>query len=265
MDHLIHMVPINILFDNTSFLDKTTVSGGQLIAYERERKIRPTTSQPDTKTIENLLGYLATYYDSAVVVSVSRALSGTHNAFIKAVERMGNESFPVTVIDSLQNSGAQGLLVMEGAEMIARGYGHDEVVERLEEAKKQSKILVSVPTLDSMIRSGRLSKKSGKIAKILGLQPLVTLDEEGDGALQGIAFSTRGSWNQIKKHMTRIQKSKTIKAYCVVHTNSPEQGQALAEEMTALLNMEPTYICETSAVVAVGAGEGAVAVAYVLA
>lgn len=260
----IHVIHLNILFRDTSFIDKVTITPKRLLEYSRNDTQLPTSSQPDEKQIENVLSYLSNYYKSLIIVTVSKALSGTNNIITKVATKMQLGDFKVTVTNSKQNSGAQGLLVAKAAELIGQGHSHDEVVDQINKRIPRSKILVRVKNLDNMIKSGRLSTTMGKVGKVVGLKPVVTLDEEGNGGLSGIAFTEKGSLNQVKKHIKNKLKNNTIESYSIVHINNLEEAERLKEVFTQLVGMAPKYIMETSSIVAVGAGDQAVALSYIL-
>lgn len=264
MEEQIHIIHLSLLYKENTFIDKLTVTPEQILAYSREGHELPTSSLPDQKNIDNLFNYLKSYYDKVLVLPVSKELSGTYNALSRVAEKMDNESFKIKVINTRQNSGAQGLLVHKAAELIKAGRDLDDIVSTIEGDIANSKILVRVMNLDNMIRSGRLSTRAGKIGKKVGLKPIVTLDEEGKGGLFTVAFSIKGSLKKLTKHMIDLSKKKEIESYNIVHINNPDEAEQFAERFTEIIGKEPEYITETSSIVAVGAGEGAVAISYIV-
>jgi len=174
------------------------------------------------------------------------------------------KSDTIKVIDSKQNSGAEGLVVMECAKLLDQGASFEEAIEGTYKNIEKSKILVCVKTLENMIRSGRLSVKAGKIANFVGMKPIVTLDKEGKGGLGGFAFSFKGSQRKAIQHMKKLTKTQSIRSYSIVHINNEEEALLFAAKVEAEIGIPPTYIMETSSIIAIGAGEGGVAIAYVL-
>ncbi len=69
-----------------------------------------------------------------------------------------------------------------------------------------AKIFVSVRDLKYMIKGGRVSKPKGLIASVLGLNPVISMDENGKSLLFGKTFSQQASLKKIYKH---IQKDKS--------------------------------------------------------
>jgi DegV family protein with EDD domain len=261
-EYQIHVVHLDILFKNMIYMDKLTIRPERLLQTSKSELELPTSSQPNPKNIENLLDYLSTYYQSIIIMTVSKDLSGTYNVFYNAAKNFKNKDTKISVINTKQNSGAQGLLVKKCAEFIQEGLSHDEIVKRIEVNLSASKILVQVRTIDNMIKSGRLSVRAGKLAKSVGLKPIITLDSDGKGALESIAFSISGSNKKIIKHINKIIQTHEIEQYNIVHVNNEAGAKELARFMTPIIGFEPAYITETSSIVAVSAGEGAVALSY---
>ncbi len=260
----IHIVYLDVLFRDRVYMDRLTIKPERLLDLSKESDKLPTSSQPSPKQVENLFDYLSTYYESVIVMAVSKELSGTYNSFKKAAEQYNQEDFLIHVIDTKQNSGAQGLLVKKCAELINQNMTFEEVVKRIETQIPYSKILVQVKNLDNMIKSGRLSVKVGNLGKRIGMKPIVTLDEQGKGALESIAFSNHGSNKKIINHLKRLIKKSRIETYAICHINNRQGAEELKELAVKILGCEPAYIEETSSIVAVGAGQGAVALAYIL-
>lgn len=262
-DAQIHVVHLSLLVGNESYLDKLTVSNERLFELAKSKKTHPTSSQPTVKSIENAYHYLLSYYENVVVFSVAQALSGTFNAFSKAAEKYNENNKKIYVIDTKQNSVAEGLIVWQAIENLRANKTVDEILTDAETSIGQSKILVKINTLDNMIASGRLSVRAGGIAKKVGLKPIVTLDEKGEGGIFKIAFNPNTALKKILKHMKQVNESKGIKHYAVTYVDDPLLGQEFADALKDTLNKEPEYITKSSGIIAVGAGVGAVAVAYI--
>jgi len=269
-------------------MDKLTVKAKGILNLAEESDQLPTSSQPSPKKIENLFNYLSTYYDSAIVLTVSKELSGTYNSFVQVANKFSQKGFKISVINSKQNSGAQGLLLKSCAELIEKLDGHDqvhgknqfdehnelhgkkqldehdEIVAAIKDEIPRSKILVQIKSLEHMIKSGRLSVKAGKIGRYIGMKPIVTLDEEGKGGLSAIAFSDKGSNKRILNHVKKLMKTRRIKVYSIVHIDNLQGAKELEKQLSSIIGYKASYITETSSIVAIGAGRGAVALSYIL-
>jgi len=261
--HQIQVVNLNILHKEDIYIDRITIDNERAIRLLEESDERATSSQPERQAVLLQLQNLQAYYDEIIVITVSKALSGTFNVFQKAANELEVYPSKIAVIDSKQNSAAQGLLVMACANLIEQGMPYNQIIETMQTLVGKSKILVSVKNLNAMIMSGRLSTKGGKIANLINLKPIVTLDSKGEGGLGGFAFSHEASLKKIKKKLIKINETVGLKAYCVVHAKNLEAAIAYSESLEEALEMPPAYLEDVSSIIAIGAGDGAIAVGYI--
>lgn len=260
-DNQIHVLNLPLFINQVTYFDKLTIKNERFYQMMNELKEYPKSSQPNPKSIENLYSFLTTYYDSIIVISVSSKMSGTYQAFVQGTKAFPNSN--ITVIDSLQNSVSEGLLVTKAMEMINNGMKHDEIVTNINALKNNTKILVSVKTLKYMIRSGRLKKTTGFLGNLLNLKPIISIDSEGMGIIHDKAFSIKKSNHLIFEHIKTVHESDGIESYALVHINAPSRAAEYAKELESITNIKPLYISEISTIVAMNAGIGSVAVAYI--
>lgn len=262
-DGQVHVVHLSLVLHKETFIDKLTISNERLLELSKNKKNRPTSSQPTLKSLDNMYNYLLSYYEDIIVFSVADALSGTYNAFVKAAMPFNQKKEKIHVIDTKQNSVAQGLIVLDAIERLKNNESVESIKKEGLKAISNSKILVKINALDHMIASGRLSVKAGSIAKKIGLKPIVTLNEKGEGSIFKISFSSKGSLRKISNHLKHIEATKGIKSYAVTYVDDEALGNNFADALTLKLKKKPVYVTKSSGIIAMGAGKGAVAVAYI--
>jgi len=261
----ITVIPMNLEIDGNLYFDKVTIFPEQFRELAGRSPIFPKTSQPSLKSFENSFAFLLSHYEEVIGIFVSSSLSGTFNSAVKALELLPEETRSrVTVIDTKLNSAAQGLVVYEAAEAVSRGAKKDEILKIIYDCIPATKIFVSVDTFEYMVKGGRLSPMKGRFASAMNLKPIVSLDENGKGISFAKAFSRKANKKKIMKTVGNLNDEFGIKRYAVVH----HRGEILANDYSRgledLLGMPPEYISEVSSVVALSAGEKAVAVAVQL-
>ena len=234
------------------------------VFYEMLDKLNryPSSAQPSPKLVEDLYSNLMENYDEILVITVAKEQSGTNNTFVKAAEKMRKEGKRIEVIDSRQNSGSEGLLVMKAAELISNGENLDNIIREIEKLRSNTKILVSVNSLKYMVRSGRISKFTGFAGKMINLKPVISIDNLGKGKIEDKAFSINSNTKKIMKTIKKDEKEKGITRYAVLHANNPIRAEEYRKKCVDLLNREPEYIMNISTIVGMSAGVGSVAVSY---
>jgi len=214
-------------------------------------------SQVNLEGIKQFLDPILASYEKALILTVSSKMSGLHTRYSEYIA--ANPRAGVYLVDTLVNSGAQGLLAQYAAGRLREGEEPAAVARALEALRKRTKILVSLPSLKSMVASGRLSGRLGGILMKIGFLPLVTINAHGEGTITGLSFSRKRSDRLLLNKL----RPGTIDRYAVVHAGDEERAQGAADDIKARIGMEPDYICEISSVVTNFAAEGAYAVAYI--
>jgi DegV family protein with EDD domain len=257
-EHQVHVIPLRILFGETEYLDRVTITPGQFARLQRRARPYPSTSQPPLADLRRAYAFLAGRYDSIIALHVSGKMSGTFAVSAREAERITGKK--ITVIDSRHLSGSLGLLVLRAAEAIAAGESHDEIVRRIESWIPKARILVSVKSLDYMVRGGRVSPLKGLAAKLLNLKPIVSVDGDGNSLLYGKAFSSRANLGKILRMVSADLRERPLHSYGVVHAGVPEKARAFADRLEAMTGMKPRFVMEITPVVSLNSGPAAISV-----
>jgi len=264
-EYQINMVPVQVNFGDSQYLDKVTLTPDQFYKMLGERKDLPKTAQPGTRTFENLYSRLAGHYESIISVHLSQKLSGTYSSSVKAADRVSRQTGKkITVIDSKTLSGSLGLLVLKIARLIEDGKTHEDVVDGAAQILPNLKILVGVRTLRYMVRGGRVSPMAGVIARLLNLKPIVSMSESGESKIFDRAFSQRGSLNNILRHLREYTVKNRVWEYCILHAHSLKDALSYSGEVEKIFGKKPAYIMDISPVIGLNTGVGAVAVSLLL-
>ncbi len=257
----INVVPINLNFGDNHYLDKVTIQPNQFYDLLETYAEFPKTSQINEQAFTNLYSHLASHYDAIIAVHLTGQFSGTYANSVKAGKRISKEfNKPVHVIDSKNLSGALGLLVLKAAKNIETGESVESIIKSLERDIFQVKIFVSVRNLKFMIKGGRVSKPKGIIARMLGLNPVISMDKNGKSILFGKTFSQEASLNKIYQHIKKISVGKTMWNYIILHANNLEGAQKAEEKMNAITGMKPVSVVNISPVIGMHGGNGAISI-----
>jgi len=258
----INMIPINLNFGENHYLDKVTLQPEQFYNLLSESSDHPKSSQINENTFVNLYSHLASHYDSVIAIHLSDQLSGTFFSSQKAAHKIAGEfGKQITVLNSKNLSGSLGLIVLRAAQAIESGLSHDEVVSMAEKWIRNTRIYVSVKTLKYMVRGGRVSATKGLVAKLLNINPIVSINEAGKAVLFDKTFSQKANMEKVMSHIKKINDSQKIWNYIVLHANNKKSADWFTEKMEKLTNMKPVSVVNISPVIGANAGAGAASVA----
>jgi DegV family protein with EDD domain len=259
----IYQIPATVMIEGSAYMDKRTISNDILFDQIESGVEYPTTATPEVKYIKELIEKLLTKYEELVIVSVASKLSGTYSLINQVVKPHIEAGKDISVIDSLNNSATEGLLVYHAAKMIKEGHAKKEIVEYLENEKKKTKILVCLETFKYAMMGGRVPKIVGKIGMAIGLRPIMSLAPDGSGTAFGFALSQKGITKKIAKYVKNDMDKQGITSYAIVHCQNEKLAKEYETLFTNELGLAPEYITEISSSVAIHSGKGSVAIGYI--
>jgi len=257
-NYQIQMIPFRIGFKEEQFRDKLTIDSQNFYKLLRNEKNHPISSQPSPAQIKSTYEKSEECYKEVISVHISEHLSGVYET-AKSLSQT-QKSTEYIVINSRNLSVSQGLIVLRIAEAIAEGKNLKEIKEQVEGWINSTTILTDISTLDYMVRGGRISPVKGKIAYLLNLKPIVSLDKTGKGYLIGKSIFRNRNMNKILKIVSSLLAKNKLRYYAIVHADAEKRAHCYAEKMIQLTGKEPEYIMPLSPVVGVHNGIGAVAV-----
>jgi DegV family protein with EDD domain len=126
----------------------------------------------------------------------------------------------------------------------------------------QTRILVSVKTLKYMFRGGSLSAVRGLIARILNVNPVVSIDDSGKAVAFGKSFNQRTNMEKVMKIIRSDMPGKKIWNNIILHANNVEAADWYTEKMKMLTGKGPVSVCNISPVIGANVGVGAASVAF---
>ncbi|MFR4318999.1 MAG: DegV family protein [Eubacterium sp.] len=114
-------------------------------------------------------------------LTLSSGISGSINSAMVAKANV-EEDYPdrkIYVVDSLAASSGYGLLMDKLADLRDEGMGIDELYDWVETNKRKLNHWFFSTDLTFYIKGGRVSKTAGVVGGILGICPLLNVDNEG--------------------------------------------------------------------------------------
>lgn len=260
----VNILPININFGDNHYLDKVTIHPEQFYKLLEEYPVYPRSSQVNEKAFINVFSHLSSHYDSIIAIHLSEKLSGTFFSAQRAAQTISKEfGKPISVINSRNLSGALGLIILRTAKAIEEGYSHDQIVTMTEKWISNTRMFVSVKTLKYLIKGGRLSAAKGLIARLLNVNPIITIDESGKAVMFDKAFNQRSNMDKVMGHIRKLRKDREIWNYIILHSNNDVAANWYSERMRMLTGRNPVSVVNISPVIGANTGSGAAGVSLI--
>jgi len=258
----IHVVPLYVHFGEESYKDSIDISADEFYEKLVGGTISPKTSQPTPEDFAVLYRSLVAK-GPVLSMHVSNLLSGTMNSANLAKEMVLKEipDAQITVIDTYLASLGLANAVIETKKFVSDGASLEEAAEFATSISSRTRIIVSVDTLEYLVRGGRIGKARGLVGGLLQIKPILHLID-GEIHPYGQARTTRKARSRLISIVTE-QKDHIVGA-AVATTTELELAKEIAETLTNELNVKEVPIFRIGPVVGTHGGPGTVGVAFVL-
>ena len=229
--HDIHMVPLRVQFGTDSHLDKTGMTPAE---FRRELETNPNTpgtSQPTQGDLRRMYEFLGTHFKEIVSISVSSALSGTHQGAVNAASRT-DVSERIDVLDSVNVSVGQGLITLQAARLAESGLRGAELAASINKAAEGTTCYAMVSDLTNAVRSGRVKPYFKHIADWLKLTPVLGKTPDGTIGLSGVLFGRSNLVGKFAAHVAGKSLGNGPVEFAIAHGHTEAND---AEELSNLL------------------------------
>lgn len=254
----ISVVPITVSFGDAHYSDGEDLDSDRFFEMLKSSGELPKTAQPSPFRFEQEFRRWGDEYPDIICVCVSSRLSGTYGSALVA-KRMLEEDpdFParVHVIDSLNVSAGILVTVLCGAQCAAQDLPADEVVRRMEDARRRAGFYFILDTLEYARRGGRIGVIKAVVGGLLNIKPVLTIQ---NGVVEAVDRARGLAQGREKLVGIFMRKAADLKNVIVVHTHCRERAELLAAAFTEKLGDIRVRVCQVGATIGVFTGEGGV-------
>lgn len=258
-EHQILVVPLTIIWGDEQFQDGVDLQPEDFYRRLESDPAFPSTSQPSP-------GDMLEAYQTArergaeeiLVLTLSSAMSGTHESAVKAAEGF---DLPVHVHDSKSNSMGLGWQVLAAAQARDAGDSPRKMMEKADQVRKNMRYLISLDTLEYLHRGGRIGGASRFIGTLLNLKPQIAVNHQTGEVEGGRRSRTRKkALGDLYDDFTAgLDPQKTIRV-AVLHNASLDAAEQLADRIEEEYAPEELLINIVSPILGVHTGPRAVAI-----
>jgi DegV family protein with EDD domain len=170
-------VPLEVRLGRAGAISLTGLSAEEFWKIASKSDTLAETSAPSPGAFHDVFAAAADDRCAGVIcVTLSSGLSATYQAARTGAEEFQGK-FPVAVIDSLTGSVAEGLLVLEAADLVASGADFETTVTAIRAAVPKTSIYGTLQTLEYLRRGGRIGNAAAFFGGLLSIKPVITVRE----------------------------------------------------------------------------------------
>lgn len=242
-----------------------TIPMAQFYQQLREGK-NITTSQGTVGQFSNVFEEICKAGKDVVYVGFSSALSGSYHSGCMAAEEV-QERYPerkIYCIDTKAAAGGQTMLVREAVQCRNEGMPAAELAKHLEEIRGHIIHWFTVDDLFYLHRGGRVSKSAAIMGSLVGIKPILYVDDEGrliaDKKIRGRRNAIEELAKQMAKHMHKEQCGRY--QVSISHGDCLADAEYLRDYIVKNLGVPDVYIHILDTVIGAHAGPGTLALFF---
>jgi DegV family protein with EDD domain len=254
----IDIVSLSIRFGDEEFTDRVDLSPEEFWAKCKASKTLPETAAPSPGAFQAAYERAKTdNCDGVIVLTLSALLSATNQSAVLGSEAVAG-TLAIRVIDTKAVSMAQGLLVIDVAELAATGADLDQLVAHAESLVAKVGVVAMLDTLEHLIKGGRVGGARALLGQVLSIKPLLELK---DGVVAE-AGRQRTRSKALVAIADVVKSHAPLKRLALVHGASSEVA-ALESLVADIATQNPIIVTDMGPVVGTHGGPGIIGLCWI--
>ena len=224
----------------------------------------PTTSAANPEDTAALFRTFAEQGKDLLHVAFSSGLSSTSDA-AQIAAQMVMEEYPqrkIIVVDSLCASMGQGFLVHQAVKLRDAGETLEDTARKVTDLRLNVVHNFTVDDLGHLHRGGRVSKATAVVGSLLGIKPILHVDDEGHLTSVGKVRGRKASIQALADRMEEQMKGFDNPEVFISHGDCPEDAQALADMVRTRFGIDTIMVGYIGPVIGTHSGPGTLALFF---
>ena len=256
----IEIVALTVIKNGESYSDGVDITTSDIFAHVAAGGDLCSTAAINIDQYTNIFSRFAGEYDGVVHINISSGFSSCYQNARLAAEEFDN----VRVIDSLNLSTGQGLVVLKACELAQTCKNLDELVEKLNEIIPKVEASFVLDRLEYMVKGGRCSSAAALGANLLGLKPCI---EVKDGKMS-VVKKYRGNYSKclatyVKDRLANRDDLDRTHLFVTRTPVSDDCLNAVKETVNEYADFENIYWTEAGCTVSCHCGPGTLGVLFI--
>jgi DegV family protein with EDD domain len=269
-EHDIKLIPFYVSFDQEVYY-KENIDITNEAFYEKiaAKNIFATTSLPSVQDYINEFKQVLGNGLDIICLCLTHKFSGSYQSAVNA-KHILEEQYPdasIQIIDSIQATAAQGILLLQLAYMKEAGLSLVQTVEKLSKIKSTARIMFTVDTLEYLAKGRRIGKVVSLAGNMLDLKPLIQLKDA-----ELIPYSkVRGRKKSLEKVCIMMEEyfeeaGETPEDYdfCIANATTMEDALFLQKRVEGFTGRKITYpVFQIGVTIGTYVGPGGIGICFV--
>lgn len=258
-EHDLPVIPQVINFGNDSYLEGVTMDTMAFMERLKTSPVLPKTAAPPPELFIKEFERFVPSGEPILCIHPSTEVSGTVRSAITAAQ--GFPQADIRIIDTRVIGSPVGSLIKLAVQWAEEGLDGDTIEARIQEMLPCCRLYFLVSTLEYLAKGGRIGGAAALLGSMLQIKPILTFTDGRVDQFERERTHKR-ALARLKELVLTQYPRKQPGYLTVMHAGVPEEGQALAEDLRALLGLEEVPVYFVPPAIITHGGPGILAVAF---
>lgn len=253
----IELVPFHIDIDGESILDTPEVDRDSFLKQMKNSSKPVGTAAPSPNQFMEKFSD----YDEIFIITISKKLSATFNNAVLAKNMFEEKSkAKIHVFDSKSAGSGETVVALKIQDLIEEDKSFEEIVEETEKFISELRTYFILDNFDNLIKNGRMSMITGKIAKFLSFKPVM---HGVDGQIEVYA-KTRGYIKALRELYSAISTESNLneRNFVITHCEALDVAKKIKSHIDHNFKNKSINVVESGLLTSVYANLGGVIVCF---
>lgn len=251
--------------DGVSYTERKDFTYDEFYNMMRAAQGVPTTAAITTlRFLEKFCEYVDAGYTEVLAVLINSTGSATYNNAVMAYRQLDDErpghKLKVRFVDSRTYSMTFGWYVCEAARKLRNGAEVSMVQKELEQVFARDEVCLAAFSLKQMKKSGRISAAAAFAGELLGLRPIISLNDGVSSVKSKVRGDAAVIPAMIKYVKSRVENVQELE-YQLAYTDG-ERINELAKQCKKEFGHPPVNVFQLGCVVSANTGPDALAITF---
>lgn len=269
-EHQIKLIPFYVSFDHENYYkENIDISVEEFYVTLNSKKSYAKTSLPSVQDYIAMFRQALKEGNDIICLCLTQKFSGSYKSAIQA-KNILEEQYPqaiISIIDSIQATGGQGILLMQIAAMKASGLSLNKVIHKAGILKTTARIMFTLNTLDYLMRGRRIGKVISLARDMLDLKPLIQLKEAElipYSNIRGRKKSLDKVFEMVREYFNDTGEKPVDYDFCIANATTIEDAYYLKTKLENYLNRKLILpIFQIGVTIGTYTGPGAIGICFV--
>lgn len=254
-------IPLVVMFGEKEYRENVNLSKKLFYELLAASDKLPKTAQASPQILMDLFEDAKSQGDEAVYFTLSSALSGTYQSAVMTQRLV--ESERCYVVDSLNATGGQRMLVEHAVKLRDAGKSAREIVQEVEALRSRIVLYACMDTLENLYMGGRISQTAYTLGSLAQIKPIIQVDAQGRVAVPAKAMGMRRGMDWLCKQVGQQPPDEAFPFY-VMYTDDRSRAEEFANRLrTVGYDIPGERIIQVGAAIGTHIGANAIGFVYV--